>query len=158
MVECLFSLWRPPLFDTMMASAPRSAARLASSTRMMPFRISLRGHSDRAHAMVFSSMELSRFSLIHSANGITHFACRRSGAMLEKVCDRLASMCTAQGRCSAALTTLDGIRCSGATRPFLLSAQRCEWTWTSSVMTNAETPAASARLATCSVTARSFIM
>ncbi len=56
------------------------------------------------------------------------------------------------------LATLEGMRCSGATRPLRLSAQRWEWTCTSSVITKAEQPTASARSITCWFTARSFIM
>ena len=48
--------------------------------------------------MVSVSIELSRLLFTHSASGITHFASGRSGAMLPKVWDLLASMCTAQGR------------------------------------------------------------
>ena len=52
MVEGALSSWRPPWLETWIASAPRSTARRASSTVMIPFRTSLRGQSDRTQRIV----------------------------------------------------------------------------------------------------------
>ncbi len=57
------SSWRPPWFDTLMASAPVVTAILASSTSRMPLRISLPGHRLLTHSTSFQRkrrVELAR--------------------------------------------------------------------------------------------------
>jgi hypothetical protein len=49
------SSWRPPWFDTMIAVAPMSAARRASSTATMPFRQKGPSHALRIASARFQS-------------------------------------------------------------------------------------------------------
>ena len=53
------SIWRPPWFDTMMASAPISTARRASSTLMTPFRQKGPPHFARKDSASFQFMDWS---------------------------------------------------------------------------------------------------
>ena len=62
------SSWRPPWFDTTIASAPLLVASLASSTSRMPLMISLPGHSERIQVTSCQLRVGSNWLAVHLAS------------------------------------------------------------------------------------------
>ena len=131
------SSWRPPWLLTTIASAPLLAASTASSTSMMPFKISLPPHCCLTQRTSSQDRRGSNCSLVHEAREFmsdTPFTCP---TRLRKVWRRVPAMPKHQRGLVIRLMMLASVGRGGAVRPFLMSLWRWPMTCKSSVSTRA---------------------
>src|ERR1039458_4321568 len=124
------SSWRPPWFDTTMASAPSLTAVLASSASRMPLRISLPGQIFLIHSTSFQLSAGSNCSPTHLASWLTFSMPCTWPARLPKVLRLPLRMLHAQaGLLATSMIFLRRIS-GGTVMPFLMCKEapggKCE--------------------------------
>ena len=139
------SSWRPPWFDTTIASAPMSSARRASSGSRMPFRMTFPFHLSRSRRILSQSSRGSNCSAVHELSDETSSTPFAWPTMLPKPRRGVCSMSSPQPHFVARFAIDLGVSLGGAERPFLRSLWRCPRIWRSSVSTSVSQPAAAAR-------------
>ena len=152
------SSWRPPWLLTTIASAPLATARRASSTSMMPLRMSLPPHCSFTQAMSGHERRGSNCSLVQAASelmSLTPFTCP---TRLRKVWRRVPAMPRHQRGLVIRLMMLRSVGLGGAVRPFFRSLWRWPITCRSSVSTRALHLASLARWIMRAMASRSRIM
>ena len=148
---------RPPWFDTIIASAPKSAARRASSSSNTPFKINLPPHISRMRAILPQSSCGSNCSAFHDPNEDKSLTPLAWPTMLPKLCRLVRAMPAAQRHLVAMSMILAIVGLGGAERPFFKSL--CLWPMIckSSVRTKAEQFALRARSRALATKSQSFI-
>ncbi|EWS63389.1 hypothetical protein Y695_03380 [Hydrogenophaga sp. T4] len=152
------SSWRPPWLLTTMASAPLATASLASSTSMMPLRISLPPHCALTQATSSHDSVGSNCSLVHEASDFILVTAFTWPTRLPKLWRRVPAMPRHQRGLVIRLMMLAMVGLGGAVRPFFRSLWRWPITCRSSVSTSALHLALRARSIMRAMDSRSRIM
>ena len=152
------SSWRPPWLLTTIASAPLATASLASSTSMMPFKISLPPHCFLTQAMSSQLRVGSNCSLVQEARDFMLVTALTWPTRLPKVWRLVPAMPRHQRGLVIRLMMLAMVGRGGADKPFLRSLWRWPITCRSSVSTMALTLAALQRSIIRAMASRSRIM
>ncbi len=140
-----WSSWRPPWFDTMIASMPRSTARRASAADMMPLSAIGPGQSERYQSMSAQPMAALNCFVVKAASEMASCSTPGIPTKLPKVGRGWVRKPRSQeGRRSVSRTFRAVIR-GGRTSPLRTSRSRWPRTGVSTVTTRARYPAAFAR-------------
>ena len=144
-VEGAPSSWRPPWFDTTMASAPAATANCASSRSSMPFKINLPGQRLRTHATSRQLTDASNCVPDHSASVLISLEPPIRPTRLPKVRRLPKSTLPVHEGLVIRSKALRRVSRGGMVSPLRGSRCRCPSTCKSRVSTSAEHWAAIAR-------------
>ncbi len=152
------SSWRPPWFETTIASAPLATASFASSTSRMPFRMSFPPQRFFTHSTSAQLRVGSNCCAVQAKSDAGSPTLSTWPTMLPKLRRLVPSMARHQRGLVIRLTMLARVGLGGAVRPFFRSLWRWPRICRSSVSTSALHLAARARSNSRSMKARSRSM